>query len=575
MKHADILDKLGALFPGLRLVTRYERGNLKPDLLSGLVVTLVLIPSAIAYADLAHAPPIASLYAALGGMIVFALLTSSRHVIVGPDAAIALLVGAAVWPLAGGDPGKALTLSTWLALLTGILLLIAARLRLGAAADFLSSPVMLGFLNGAAVVIIGSQLGKLCGIGLREDNTLLRFYEWAGRLQETQGLTLAVGLACIAVLFLARRWFPRLPGTVLIFVLALVAGRLVDFPGLQMQVIGAVDTHIPDPVPPKLSLEEIGRLVTAAIGLAFLIFPEGILLGRTVANRHRYNIDPDRELVVLGAANLAAGLLHGFSVGASQTRTLLNDASGGRTQMVSLIAAGLLVAFIYFLGAWIATLPIVAIAAILTFTGITLIDVAGCQEAAAPASFQWLGVAAHLGGRHRPRRAARYSARHRPVAAFAAQPDRPSPGCPAGPECEGSSTLHDVGDDERAYTLPGLVVYRFYGPLVFANARYFSERLEHFIAEEELPVREVILDARAISEIDITAVEEMKLLIERLRERGIDIVIAKAHLPLRLALESLGLGEFYARVKHYSQLADAVAAFEAWQLGQRDEASVR
>jgi SulP family sulfate permease len=571
MKHPDVLDKLGALLPGLRLMARYEGGNLKPDLLSGLVVTLVLIPSAIAYADLAHAPPIAGLYAALGGMIVFALLTSSRHVVVGPDAAIALLVGAAVWPLADGDPGKALALSTWLALLTGILLLIAARLRLGVAADFLSSPVMLGFLNGAAVVIVGSQLGKLCGIGLREDNTLLRFYEWAIRLPETHGLTVVAGVVCIAALILARRWFPRLPGTVLIFVLALVAGRLVDFPGLQMQVIGAVNTHIPDLVPPRLSLEEIGRLVTAAIGLAFLIFPEGILLGRAVAKRHRYAIDPDRELAALGVANLAAGLLHGFAVGASQTRTLLNDATGGRTQMVSLIAAGLLVTFIYFLGAWIATLPTVAIAAILTFTGFTLIDVAGVRKLRRLHPFSgWVSLLTSAG-----------------VIAIGVLPgillgiilslllllsqiSRPQDALLG--RIEGSSTLHDVGDDERARTVPGLVVYRFYGPLVFANARYFSERLEHFIAEEEQPVRQVIIDARAISEIDITAAEEMKLLIERLREGGIDIVIAKAHLPLRQAMENLGLGQFYAQGKHYSQLADAVAAFEA---GHLDEASGR
>src|SRR5215475_288233 len=168
--------------PGIRLLLQYDWTCLAQDLTAGVVVTLVLISSAIAYADLANCPPIAGLYAALGGMVAFALFTTSRHVIVGPDAAIALLVGAAIGPLAMDDPGKAVTLATMLALLTAAVLLLMARLRLGIAADFLSSPALLGFMNGAAVVIIGSQIGKLCGISLSEDNTLLRFWEFASRL---------------------------------------------------------------------------------------------------------------------------------------------------------------------------------------------------------------------------------------------------------------------------------------------------------------------------------------------------------------------------------------------------------
>src|SRR5262249_48360534 len=237
--------------------------------------------------------------AALGGMVAFALFTSSRHVIVGPDAALAIMVGAAIGPLSHGNPGQAIALSAWLAFLTAAILLLAALLRLGAAADFLSSPVMLGFMNGAAVVIIASQLGKLCNIGLQEDNTLLRLYEWATRVRETHWPTLALGLGAIGILAVIRVWYARLPGTIVIFALALVAGRIFDFAAAGMQVSGAIDTSIPVPVPPELSFAEVPRLFTAALGLAFLIFPEGILLGRTVANRHGYQIDADRELVAL------------------------------------------------------------------------------------------------------------------------------------------------------------------------------------------------------------------------------------------------------------------------------------
>jgi SulP family sulfate permease len=558
--------------PGLRLLLHYDRACLPQDLTAGVVVTLVLIPSAIAYADLAKCPPIAGLYAALGGMVAFALFTSSRHVIVGPDAAIAIMVGAAIGPLSDGDPGKAIALSTWLALLVAAILLLAAWLRLGAAADFLSSPVMLGFMNGAAVVIIGSQLGKLCNIRLEEDNTLLRVYEWVRRLPETHWPTLAIGLAAIGILAAIRIWLPRLPGTIVVFALALVAGRCYDFAAAGMQVIGTIDTRIPVAVPPELSVAEVPRLFTAALGLAFLIFPEGILLGRAMAARHGYDIKPDRELAALGASNLIAGLFRSFAVGGSQSRTLLNSATGGRTQMVSFAAAALLVAFLYFLASWISTLPTVAIAAILTFTGITLIEVreyrklshmhrfSGVLSLITTAAVIALGVLPGI------LMGVFLSLLH-----LLSQIARPQDALLG--RVPGSRTLHDVGDDEAAQTTPGLVVYRFYGPLVFANIRFFIERLEHFLSHEEVPVRQVILDARAIPEIDVTAAEQLRTFVNGLRERGITFVVAKAHLPLREAAIRLGLEEWFGERAHFSQLPDAVAAFQEQSADRRDTAT--
>lgn len=553
--------RLTGWIPGLRLFAEYDRSCLSGDLTAGLVVALVVIPSAIAYADLANCPPIAGLYAALGGMIAFAFFTTSRHVIAGPDAAIAILVGAAVGPLSGGDPGQAVVLSTWLALLAAMVLLLAGWLKLGGVAEFLSSPVMLGFMNGAAVVIIVSQIGKLCGIRLQEENTLQRLVEWATRLGETQWLTLVCGLVGIGILAGIRWWRPHVPGTIVVFVLALIAGRCFDFPALNVQVIGVVDTRIPSPVPPELSLAEVGRLVTGALGLALLIFPEGILLGRAMAGRHNYDIQPDRELIALGMANLAAGLFRSFAVGGSQSRTLLNSATGGNTQLVSLVAGGLLVGFMYFLASWIATLPTVAIAAILIFTGFTLIDVSEYR---------------------RLRRQHRYSGTVALTTSIGVITFGVLPGILVGivlsllkvlrqlahphdallGQVPGTQALHDVGDDELAQTIPGLVVYRFYGPLLFANVRFFIERLEHFIAHESHPVRQVILDARAIPDIDVTASEQLRTFVARLHERGIRFVVAKAHLPLREIALRLGLQEVFAEKNYFPRLSDAVAEFE-------------
>jgi SulP family sulfate permease len=548
--------------PGLRLLFAYDRASFPADLTAGIVVTLILIPSAIAYADLARCPPAAGLYAALGGMVVFALFTSSRHVIVGPDAAVAIMVGAAVGPLGEADPGQVIVLSTWLALLVGLVLLTAAWLRLGAVAELLSSPVMLGFMNGAAVVIIGSQIGKMCGISLNRDETLERLLEWAKRLGETHTLTVACGAGAIALLAGLRWQFPKAPGTIAVFAIALVAGRIVDFKSLGLATIGTVDTQLPSPVPPELSLAEAGRLLTAALGLALLIFPEGVLLGRSVAAKHNQEVQPDRELVALGAANIAAGLLRSFAVGASQSRTLLNSATGGRSQMVSLIAAVLVVAFMVFLASWIATLPTVAIAAILIFTGFTLIDVSGLRKIYRQHRFSaWVALCTSAG-----------------VIVFGVLPGilvgivlsllrvlgqvaRPQDALLG--RAPGTSDLHDLGDDDLVQTIPGLVVYRFYGPLLFANVRFFIERLEYFIAREAQPVKHVILDARSIPDIDVTAAEQLHAYFQQLRQRGITLAFAKAQFPLREAAARLGFDDVSAEGGYFQKLSDAVSAFES------------
>lgn len=553
--------RLANWLPGLRLLFGYDRTCWPADLVAGIVVTLILIPSAIAYADLAKCPPGAGLYAALGGMVFFALFTSSRHVIVGPDAAVAILVGAAVGPLAGSDAGQVIVLSTWVTLLVAAILLAASWLKLGAIAELLSSPVMLGFMNGAAVVIIASQLGKFCGITLKEEETLQKIFEWMTRLGETKWLTATLGAAAIAILAGIRIGLPKVPGTIVVFALALAAGRFIDFTGLNVKVIDHVDMDLPSPVPPELSLADLGRLLTSALGLAMLIFPEGILLGRVMADRHKYVLQPDRELLALGMSNLAAGLLRSFAVGASQSRTLLNSATGGRTQMVSFIAAVFLVAFMVFLASWIATLPTVAIAAILIFTGITLIDVSTLRRIYRQHRFSaWVALCTSAG-----------------VIVFGVLPGilvgivlsllkvlaqivRPQDALLG--KAPGATGMYDVGDDESAQTIPGLVVYRFYGPLLFANVRFFIERLEYFIARETHPVRHVILDARAIPDIDVTAAEQLHGYFQQLRQRGITVALANAQLPLREAAKQLGFEEGISERAFHWRLAEAVSAFQ-------------
>lgn len=546
--------------PVVSILLNYRRSDLRHDLPAALAVALVTIPAAFAYADLAQCPPVAGLFAAIAGMAAFALFSTSRHVIVGPDAAIALLVGAAIAPLAAGDPGKAVTLAAVLSLLTGSVLLLMAKLKLGIAADFLSSPAMAGFMNGAAVVIVCSQLGKLSGIGLAEDNSLLRLSEWLVRLEKIHPPTLALGLLTMAALFLCRWKFPRIPGAVAVFLLAMVAGRFVDFSGAGIQVLGSLELQLPDPVKPGLRLADAAPLFTSAMGIALLVFSEGVVLGRSVANRHGYALDPDRELVALGASNIAAAVCCSFAVGSTQTRTLLNDGCGGRTQVVSLGAALICALVVFLFSDWLAVIPSAVIAGILVFSALTMVDPGVYRRlwrihrfSMAVAACTTLGV---LGLGVLPGILLGVVLSLLGVLAETIRPHDALLGCVSGDD-----TMHDVGDDFKAETIPGLVVYRFYGPLIFANVRFFIERLQYFIAREQTPVRQVILDARAIPSIDITAAEQIRNFVAELRGRGIEFVVAKAHLPLRETIAAIS-GEPFDLKRQFGQLADAVQAFK-------------
>ncbi|AMV18329.1 SulP family inorganic anion transporter [Planctomyces sp. SH-PL14] len=561
-----LVDRIRRVLPGIDVLRQYDLSNGRSDLVAAIVVALVLIPSALAYAELARCPPAAGLYAAVAGMVTFAFFTRSRHLIVGPDAAISLLVGAAIGPLVGEDPGKAVALAGILSLLTAGVLFLMARLRLGIAADFLSSPALLGFMNGAAIVIVGSQIGKLFGIPLTESNTLLRFWEWISNIGSVHGPTIVMGLICIAALAFCRRALPRVPGAIVVFLIAVSAGRVLDFTLLGMQVIGAVDLRLPIAVRPGLNPSEAAPLFTAAIGIALLVFSEGVVLGRTVARKHGYQIDPDHELIAFSAANAAAGLVGSFAIGSSQTRTLLNDATGGRTQVVSFLASAIVMVTAILLMPWIATMPSVAIAAILIFTGVTLVDFPLYGRLWRMHRFSMVVAAATTAGvvviGVLPGILLGIFLSLLGVLASIIRPQDALLGC-----VPGSTTLHDVGDDEAAETIPGLVVYRFYGPVIFANIRFFVERVEWFLSQEETPVREVILDARAIPGIDVTAAEQLADFVTALRKRQIEVVIVKAHLPLRESLSHFSPG--FEACPRFSQLSDAVAAFQERQDGNR------
>lgn len=553
--------------PGLQALRDYKRSDFTPDVLSGLVICLVLIPSVLAYAELAGSGPVGGIYAAVAATVAYFLFASSRHMNVGPDGAVALLAGVVILPLTDGDPGKALIASAWLAVFTGFILIAAAALRLGVVASFLSTPVLMGYLNGAAFVIIVSQWGKLFGIDLEEERFTLRLIEWVEKVGDTHATTLAVGAGVIALLFVAKWLIPRLPPLVPVFFIMLVCSYFIDFKAMDVGVIGEIRELTPSAVGLTLQLDDIAKLAVGALGLAMLIFPEGVLLGRAMAEKHDYEVNADRELFALGSANLASGAFLGFSVGGSQTRTLLNSASGGRTQVANLVSAILLVVFIVFAADLLTRFPEVAIAAILVYTGFGLIDIKGIRRIwAQHRKTAWIAITTMVAVVFVGVLPGILLGTAMSIAILLAELARPHDALLG--RIEGSADLHDVGDDVKAEVVPGLLAYRFYGPLVFANISYFIERLQSFIDSQEQPVRQVLIDASAIPSIDYTAAEKLLPFLQKLSDQGIELALARAHLPLREIELGNEMDAFFPDERVFATVADAVAAFKARSTAQ-------
>jgi SulP family sulfate permease len=549
-----------------QLFRGYQRAWFRADLLAGISVCVVMIPSVIAYAELAGLPPINGLYAALVGVIAYAAFASSRQVIAGPDAAVTLLVGIAIAPLVEQHPEDAPALAAMVALLGGGLMLVASRLNAGVVADFLSKPVLVGYLTGAALILMSTQFGKLFGLKLAGHNFFSLLAELLRRIHETNVLTLAIGVVLILLLELLRRFAPKIPGALVVFVLALAGSAIFHLQDCGVAVIGNVPRGLPAPRLPVFSLEVIRDLLPGAIGIALLTFPEGILLARAFAAKNGYPIRPNQELLALSVANLASGLFQGFSVGASQSRTTVNDAAGGKTQMSSFVAAGALVLFLFFFTGLLKQLPVVALASILIFSGIHLVEIHAYRSLykITPRGFflalivtagvlvvgvipgiligVMISLVVLLGKLARPT-----------DAVLREVPD--------------TGKFHDTGDAPEAKLVPGFVAYRFYAPLFFANADYFTSRVNELIAARPEPVRWVVVDLQAVTDIDVTAAEALARLDQDLEQRGIELKFARANRPLREQLIRIGLGEHLGKQNLFPSVHAAAAAFRGQASG--------
>lgn len=550
--------------PGLALFKGVSASLLRGDLVVAVTVIAVLVPSAMAYGDLAGVTPVAGLYVSLGAMVMYALFGASRQVVTGPEATSAIITASAVAPLAAGDPERYAALAAMTAILVGVLALLARVARLGFITDFLSKPILVGYIFGATLIVIGSQLGKMFGITLESDKFFQQVAELISRLDETNMLTFAIGIVCLAALLIIRRINKALPGPLIVVVGAIIFSVVADLASKGVAVVGEVPPGLPSLAIPDVGLGDIFALLPAALALTILIYADEILTARVFAAKHAQKIDANQEFVAIGMANIGAGFLTGFPAAMSASRTAVSDQMGGKTQWVGLFAAAMTIIFLLFFTALLEPLPTVALGAIIIVASLGLIDL--------PA-FRYL------------RRVRRSEFGLALVTAFGVLTvgvlqgilvavmlslinviyhiSRPHDALLDELDASGGTVYRGVADKETVMTEPGLIVYRFDAPLVFANATYFTERLEGVIAGAGAELKCVVLDSEAISDFDSTAAEALENLDTDLERRGVELWVARANEPLRELLQVTGLTDRIGPENIYPSVRAAVAAYHA------------
>jgi sulfate permease, SulP family len=553
------------LFSSLR---GYQRSWLTGDIVAGLTVWAVLVPEALAYASIAGVSPVVGLYAAPPALILYAAFGSSRHLIAGPMAATAALSAAAVADVATGD-GEFLAFTTILALVTGVLALVAGLFRLGFIANFISEPVLKGFIIGLALTIIVGQLPKLFGVEGADGDFFDKLLGWARDLDETDLPTLAVGVTSLAIVMLVRRLAPHIPGPLLAVAFGIVSVVWFDLADRGVAIVGEIESGLPDVGLPEGGLSSYLALAPAAVGVMLVGFVEGLGAAKTYAAREHYVIDPNRELVGLGFANLGSGLASGMVVNGSLSKTAVNGAAGARSQVSGIVVAALTIVTLLFLTGLFAELPEATLAAIVIAALIELVDIGSLVDL-----FRL------------------YTERLGSIYGIAARPDFIAavttmlgvlifdtlPGLVIGVVVSltllvfrssrphiaelglvpGSADVFVDRNRQPAVTVhPGIAVLRVESGLFFANAEFVRERVEELAGADG--VRAIIIDAETIPFIDVTAVKMLSDLADSLEASG--VVLALAH-DIGQVRDLLPEDRVNARPRTHPTITDAIEALD-------------
>ena len=508
--------------PGLAALLHYKLADAPADLKAGLAVTAVALPVGIAYAELAGFRPEVGLYSSILPLVAYAIFGTSRQLIVGPDAATCALVAASVAPLAAGDQATYASLSMVLALLTGVLCIAASFLRLGALADFLSRPILVGFLNGVALSIVLGQADKIFGFPVTESGILPRLAEIAGKLDAVQWPTLSVAVGTFLVLLIVPRLVPQLPAALVGMVLAGAAVLLLNLSALGVKTIGHVPAGLPELELPRVDPKLLPTLLAEAAGLALVSFSSLMLTARSFAAKNGYDIDADQDFAALGAANIASAVSQGFAVSGADSRTAMSNEAGGRTHAVGLVAAAAVALVLLFFTAPLQYVPIAALGAVLIAAAISLIDFGSLRlfyridrTEALLSVLATLGVVA-VGAVN-----AILFAVVLALLRFIRLVSRPSVEILG--KVEGFPGFHSLVRHEDGKSVPGLLLFRFNAPITFFNAPYFKRELLRAVDEAGSGLHHVVIDLLPVTSIDATGLMTITELATALNARGIGL----------------------------------------------------
>lgn len=551
---------------GIRLARSYQRRWLRRDLVAGIALTALLVPQGMAYAELAGLPPVTGLYTTVVALLAYAVFGPSRILVLGPDSAIAPLIAAAVLPLVGaqGDPRRAVALAGALALLIGGMCIAAGLARLGAVADLFSKPVRVGFLNGIALVVLVSQLPTL--FGFRTNATGL-FAEAEAFVRgvidgDTVNAALFVGVASLGVIFVCSRWSSRVPGVFIAVVGAAVAVRVFDLTAQGVTLVGSIPSGFPTPAIPDVTFHEVGELVLAAVGIAFVMIADTTMLSRSFASRRGDHVDASAEIVALGAANIASGFFQGFAVSGSATRTSVAEGSGAASQATGVVGAAAVIVILVMGAGLAADLPSTALAAIVITGALRLFDLKvmrwlwTVRRSEFLLSFAAFAGVALLGVMEGIAIAVVLS-----VANFVRRVWRPYDAVLG--RVPGRKGYHDIERHPDAAQIPGLVLYRFDAPLFFANADRFAGRVLDAIGDRAEPTLWVIIAAEPLTDIDTTAAETLSELLDDVHARGVDVAFAELKGPVKDRLRDYGLYDKIGDARFFPTLGTAINAYLA------------
>ena len=560
-------ERIARYVPITQWLPRYQRSFLGSDLLGGLAVWAVLVPQAVAYAALAGAPPEAGLATALAAGVLYAIFGTCRELDVGPSSTIAITAAAALAPVAATFPAQEYTaLLAALSLLTGVVLVVAGALRLGFVAEFLARPVIVGFISGIGVLIIVGQLPKLLGLTVESGNVPEMLWREIESLDDISWETPLVGCLSLAALLSLRRVAPRVPWALVVTAVAVIASRAFDLEAHGVAVIADVPGGLPTPALPGIGMSQVGALSSGAIALALVALAESIGTARSLASQRGYEIDPNQELIALGASNLGAGLVQGFPVDASLSRSAVGAGAGVRTRLAGLFVALLIVATMLFLTPLFDGLPQATLAAIIIAAVIGLVDISGFRwlwrvdqgdarlAIVGFAAVALLGVLPGIAVAVVASLLALIRRAYRPrIAVLGHVPHEAS--------ADENFQFRSVDRHPEYETIPGLVLFRFANELFFANASYFRDETLRLVDESNPRARTVLVDASVISHADTTALEMLDDLLDQLQLRGVTLEFARARTDLIDLLDRTGISERIGPAGFHRSVHAGVASF--------------